>query len=82
MDVIWPDNDPHTMKYTVYIKKHCPICVRVLDFVERQQINCKVINVDESEEKPPIRLMIFPALFDQDELLAYGPNIIAMLQPS
>lgn len=62
----------------VYICYGCPSCVRVVDYIENNEIECDIINVqDEKPEIPGIQ--IFPALFIDKKLLAYGDDIIKRL---
>ena len=69
-----PDN------FKVYINDHCPSCGVVIDYLRRNEITCEVINVDFEHKMPPVDLMIFPALFGGDRLLAYGEDIIETLR--
>ncbi|MBL4624568.1 MAG: hypothetical protein JKY42_05455 [Flavobacteriales bacterium] len=63
------------MSYTLYIANYCPSCTRVKEFISAHEIDCEVINLDESEVETPMPIMIFPALIQGDKLLAYGCDI-------
>ena len=64
------------MKYTVYISNHCIVCDKVLKFLEKEKIDCKVVNVEKDNITPPVNLLVFPALFLGKRLVAYGEDII------
>ena len=66
-------------KYTLYVNNHCPQCGVVSDYLKRNSIACPIVNVDEPGAEPPITLMVFPALMNDQKLLAYGEDILRYL---
>ena len=64
------------MRYTIYINDHCIGCDKVLKFLEEENIDCKVINIEKDSIGPPVDLLVFPALFLGKRLVAYGEDII------
>jgi len=68
------------MRYTLYVGENCHQCADVLEFMESEQIEFEKINVDHTDKKPPIPLFAFPALFENEELMCYGSDIINYLK--
>ena len=68
------------MFYKLYIANHCSQCSNVLDYVERKGIECLIINVDDEGDQTPKPVFIYPVLFLNDQLLAYGLDIIEHFQ--
>lgn len=64
------------MKPVVYTAENCHQCQLVKDFVENSNIDTDVKNVDIQNEIPPKEIFIYPALFIDNELVAYGEDII------
>jgi glutaredoxin len=64
------------MSYIVYVSNHCAGCKTVMNFLSESQIDCQVINVDNNNVPVPENIFIFPALFKQEKLIAYGDDII------
>ncbi|MEX2596750.1 MAG: hypothetical protein WEC59_07455 [Salibacteraceae bacterium] len=52
----------------------------MLDFIQRKRVECLVINVDDEGDTPPEKVFIYPVLFKNDRLLAYGLDIIEHFQ--
>ena len=67
------------MSYILYVGENCHQCADVLRFISDFGIEVKVINVDLTDQKPPIDLFAFPALFEEKILLCYGSDIKAYL---
>ena len=66
------------MTACVYICYNCPVCERIVEHLKNEHPEVKVVNVQD--EKPDIpRIQIFPALFFDDKLVAYGDDIKAKL---
>ena len=63
------------MKSTVYICRDCPTCERIVDHIKENNVKCEVVNISEGGKKAP-RISIFPALYVEDKLMAYGVDII------
>lgn len=68
------------MNYILYVGENCHQCQIVTDFLDREEILHKKINVDLDNEDPPIDLFAFPALFENNELIKYGTDIITYFQ--
>ena len=68
------------MKLTLYTGNKCHQCQVVLDFLHSNNIDFTEINVDATKADAPIPLFIFPALFIDDKLEAYGVDIIDRLK--
>ena len=64
------------MTYTLYVGENCHQCQTVIDFLQREGVEYTKVNVDLDQEKPPIELFAFPALFLNQELIKYGTDII------
>ena len=64
------------MTYTVYTSNHCESCGQVLNYLKEHNILHTVTNLDTDDTKLPVNVFIVPALFLNDKLLAYGPDII------
>jgi glutaredoxin len=67
-------------RYTLYISNDCIQCAHVKDYLERKGIECLVINVDDEGDTPPEPVFIYPVLFMNDGLLAYGMDIVEHFQ--
>lgn len=67
------------MTYTLYISRQCPYCFKIIDYCNENQIDYEVIDVDENttDTKP---VFVVPALFLNEELKAYGTDIIRYLE--
>jgi len=68
------------MSYTLYIANNCHECEEVEMEVAKLSVELEIINVDESEQKPPIPTFAYPALFKDQILLAYGSDILKRLE--
>lgn len=68
------------MHYTLYISNDCSQCGVVQDYIERKEIECLIINVDDEGDSPPVKVFIYPVLFMNDKLVAYGLDIIEHFQ--
>jgi len=70
---------PHTIAthhYVLYTSNDCAQCWNVQDYIKRKQIECLFINVDDEGDSPPEPAFIYPVLFDKNQLVAYGLDII------
>ncbi|MFC2175775.1 glutaredoxin domain-containing protein [Bacteroidota bacterium] len=65
------------MKPVVYISNRCHQCGMVKKFVKEFGIDAKIYNVDLRNAKPPVDIFVYPALFVDEQLVAYGEDIIA-----
>lgn len=70
------------MAYTLYIGENCHQCDDVVSFLENEKIEFRKVNVDLSNEKPPIKLFAFPALFKDGILIKYGSDIMNYFKKS
>tara|TARA_R110000868_G_scaffold9097_12_gene46030 strand:- start:604 stop:834 length:231 start_codon:yes stop_codon:yes gene_type:complete len=68
------------MKYTLYVGENCTQCANVINYLVENNISYKTINVDLDSEKPPISIYAYPALFEGQNLLRYGTDIISYLK--
>ena len=68
------------MIYTLYIAENCHECEEVTDYISASGIELTIINVDKQDEKPPIQVFAFPALFKGDILLRYGSDIMEFFE--
>jgi len=69
-------------RYTLYVSNDCSQCENVLDYIKRKNIDCLVINIDDEGDSTPEPVFIYPVLFLNDDLLAYGLDIIEHFQLS
>ena len=65
------------MSYTLYVAENCHQCGEVMAYMDRKEVSFRKVNVDLTEERPPIQIFAFPALFEENELLGYGTDIIS-----
>lgn len=70
---------PH-QRYILYTSNHCSQCDNVADFLKRKRIECLYINVDDEGDNPPEPVFIYPVLFLDELLIAYGLDIIEHFQ--
>ena len=52
----------------------------VTDYVKKSGIETEIYNVDLQNVRPPINIFVYPALFMDAELVAYGEDIIAYFE--
>ncbi|MGB0369170.1 MAG: glutaredoxin domain-containing protein [Flavobacteriales bacterium] len=64
------------MKPIIYVANRCHQCAMVKDFVKKSGVDTDIYNVDLSTAKPPIDIFVYPALFMESKLVAYGEDII------
>ena len=64
------------MRPTIYVANKCHQCKMVKDFVLNSGVETDIFNVDLSSAKPPIDIFVYPALFVDKKLIAYGEDII------
>jgi hypothetical protein len=67
------------MTFKLYIAENCHQCALVSKWV-KENTEVSILNVDLDGVKPPIPTFIFPALFQNDGLKAYGEDIIPILK--
>lgn len=61
--------------YTLFTANNCTQCAQVESFLNKSNVTFRIVNVDVSEERPPIKIFAFPALFSGEQLLGYGTDI-------
>ena len=64
------------MKYTLYISENCESCLKVINELQSTTERFIVVNLDREKETVPKNILIIPALFSGNKLLAYGGDII------
>lgn len=64
------------MKPVIYVANWCHQCGLVKDFVRKSGIEADIYNVDLRHVIPPKDIFVYPALFVDSELVAYGEDII------
>ena len=67
-------------RYILYVSNHCVQCDNVIDYLQRKSIDCLIINVDDEGDNHPEKVFVYPVLFNQDKLTAYGLDIIEHFQ--
>jgi len=68
------------MRYKLFVGNNCHDCEHVVSTIAKWPLDISIINVDNGA-KPPFDIFIYPALLDEDnELLAYGYDIITLLE--
>ncbi len=68
------------MKYTLYVGEDCHDCDHVEKALRKRQ-DIEVINVDtDQKDQPPSPIFIRPALFEGQDLKAYGVDILDILK--
>lgn len=68
------------MSAVVYVANWCHQCGLVKEFLKKSSIDADVYNVDLTNRKPPIDVFVYPALFVDSKLIAYGEDIIAYFE--
>ena len=68
------------MRPAIYVANRCHQCGLVKDFVKNSGVDTDIYNVDLSTAKPPIDIFIYPALFVDSKLIAYGEDIISYFE--
>lgn len=61
--------------YTLFTADNCTQCAQVETYLSKNNIAFRIVNVDQSEERPPVQIFAFPALFEGGDLLGYGTDI-------
>ncbi|MCF8276851.1 MAG: hypothetical protein K9J17_08960 [Flavobacteriales bacterium] len=68
------------MKPVIYVANWCHQCGLVKDFVRSSGIDADIYNVDLQHVQPPHDIFVYPALFVDTTLMAYGEDIIDYLK--
>ena len=65
------------MKPVIYIANNCHQCGMVKEFVRKSGVDTDIYNVDLQNAVPPMDVFVYPALFIDLTLVAYGEDIIS-----
>lgn len=68
------------MKPVIYIANRCHQCSMVKDFVRKSGVETDIYNVDLQHVVPPMDIFVYPALFIDSKLVAYGEDIISFYE--
>jgi hypothetical protein len=63
-------------EYILYYRKLCHDCDKVRDYMAGENIDFNYFDCENKKTEPPIPIFAVPALFKNDELLAYGTDVI------
>jgi glutaredoxin len=66
--------------FILYYRKLCHDCDSVKGFMEKNKIPFNYIDCEGKDSSPPIPIIATPALFKEEELIAYGSDIIQYLK--
>lgn len=64
------------MSYTVFIGDDCHECDEVVEYMKANKPNVPIYNLDRDDKKPPLNIYVRPTLFKDEEVIAYGSDII------
>lgn len=65
--------------FTLYISDCCHDCGNVVAYINNNNVDCEIRNIDRPDEKPPMQIFIIPALARGKQLLAYGERDILQI---
>lgn len=76
---------PNDRKLALYYRPTCPFCIRVLDFIERNDIHVDMHNISDDSEAVATLVRVggkrqVPCLFIDDKPLYESGDIIDWLQ--
>lgn len=66
-------------KYALYLADDCHQCGIVLDFIQAHEVNLDLIHLT-GEELSKSDLFVFPTLKKEEDIVAYGIDIIDYLK--
>ena len=66
--------------YTLYVDNNCSSCKKIQQYIKENNILVNIVNIDEETYELPFTIMIIPALVRNKKLLAYGPDILSILE--
>lgn len=69
------------MNSTVYICHNCPSCERITNYIIENNVKCEVVNISDNSKKDVPVVNIFPALYVNNKLKAYGNDILERIKP-
>lgn len=64
------------MKPIIYVANGCHQCGLVKNYITKSGVDVDIYNVDLTTKTPPISVFVYPALFVDSKLIAYGEDII------
>jgi len=67
-------------EYVLYYRDLCHDCDKVRDYMADKNIEFNYFDCENKNTAPPIPIFATPALFKDDELLAYGIDVIAYFE--
>jgi len=67
-------------EYVLYYRELCHDCDKVHDYMKDQNVEFNYFDCENKKTEPPIPIFATPALFKNDELLAYGIDVIAYFE--
>lgn len=68
------------MSYQLYITSNCHECEYVLSKLAKWTKIVEVLNVDDRDLETPIPVFVYPAIFKDKLLIAYGSDILEYLE--
>jgi glutaredoxin len=63
-------------EYVLYYRELCHDCDKVRDYMNGKKIDFNYFDCENKTTEPPIAIFATPALFKNNELLAYGTDVI------
>ena len=63
-------------EYILYYRKLCHDCDKVRDYMADKNIDFNYFDCENKNTEPPFPIFATPALFKDNELLAYGIDVI------
>jgi glutaredoxin len=67
-------------EYILYYRELCHDCDKVKDYMSDNKIDFNYFDCENKATEPPIPIFATPALFKNEELLAYGTDVIAYFE--
>ncbi|MGD1845568.1 MAG: glutaredoxin domain-containing protein [Salibacteraceae bacterium] len=64
------------MSYIVYTGNDCHDCDLVVEGLKANNIDFRVIQIDQEQVETPVGIFVRPALFKDERLIAYGADIL------
>jgi len=67
-------------EYDLYYRDLCHDCDKIKGFMENKKVEFNYLNCENKETEPPIPIFATPALFKNNELIAYGNDVISYFE--